>query len=136
MSLSDWDAVVQCCETAGRLRPELMPYFSLGHALMHLDRYDESLDAFDKLLAKKPDHARGLKHKARVLYFLGRMDEARVLLARAIEADPDDYENYLLLDEIERFKRGKDETTALRDRLLSVVPKSPEEDAKMKICAG
>ncbi len=136
LSHSRWDEAVQCCETAGRLRPEVMPYNTLGLALMNLGRYDESLSAFDKLLAKEPDNARGLKYKARALYYLGRMDEARGLLARAIEADPDDYDHFLLLDEIEGFKRGKHETTALRDRLLSVVPKGPDEDARINFALG
>lgn len=131
MSLSRWDEVVQCCETVGKLRPSAMPYYSLGHALLQLERYDESLEIFDKLLIDEPSHAKALRQKAQILFYLGRMDEARTLIGRSIEIDPDDIESPLLLDELDRFKPDDERAKALLERLRTAKPDGTQQEIKI-----
>ena len=105
-ALSLWDEAVRCCEAVGKLRPEAVPYFTLGYAQFQLGQYESSIACFDRLLALDPDNSEALAQKARALYFLGRLAEARVLIDRAVELGPDIVEHYVLLAELRQLKPG------------------------------
>ena len=105
-TLFDWEAAVQCCETVGKLRPDAIPYFTLGYAQFQLGQYEPSVASFDKLLALDPDNSEAMAQKARALYFLGRLDDARSLINRAAELGPDIVEHDVLLAELKQFKPG------------------------------
>ena len=105
-ALSLWDEAVRCCEAVGKLRPEAVPYFTLGYAQFQLGQYESSIACFDRLLALDPDNSEAMAQKARALYFLGRLAEARVLIDRAVELGPDIVEHYVLLAELRQLKPG------------------------------
>ena len=52
-------------------------------------RYDEAARAYEAGLARRPDDPRGLHYYGVLQLQLGRIDEAAVLLARAVAAAPD-----------------------------------------------
>lgn len=131
MNLSRWEEMLQCCETVAKLRPDAVPYFTLSHALEHLDRYDESLAAIDKLLATEPGHTRALYQKSRLLHFLGRGEEARILIERVIEIDPDDIEHYMMLGFVDQFKLDDQKLKTLLDRLRSAKPVGIKQEVKV-----
>jgi len=69
------DEAIDRCKHAIRLNPNCPDFYwwQLGFSYFHLGRYDDALDALERMTA--PDHARRLL--AAVFAHLGRLDEAR-----------------------------------------------------------
>ncbi len=75
-------------DKALRLNPRhrpFLPYFYMGQAYSLLEQYEESVQAFNKSVSEFPKHAGVLRGLASSLAKLGRVDEARVVLAKYLE---------------------------------------------------
>ena len=59
-------------------------------ALRALDRFDESLTAFNRVFEINPEYGFGYALKGEILRGMGRFDEALTAINRAIEIDPED----------------------------------------------
>jgi adenylate cyclase len=66
----------------------------VGRALLDLDgvKGSNGMEEAERALSIDPDLAEGLAAKARVLYTLGRFDEAEAAIFRALDLEPDSYD--------------------------------------------
>lgn len=97
----EWTAAVSDLQAARRLAPDLDTVdFALARVLFEAGTPGPALEASDRFLAARPDHAGAHLLRARVLVALGRPREAAAELTRGIElstrlgsraASPDDY---------------------------------------------
>jgi tetratricopeptide (TPR) repeat protein len=62
-------------------------YDTRGYCLLLLNRYDEALKCFDKVLENKPTYTDAIAWKANALYNLGEYDEALELCETALAMD-------------------------------------------------
>jgi len=59
----------------------------LGHALKRQQRYDAALVAYDEALKLRPDYPQALEYLGETYVELGRLDDARDVLARLEKLD-------------------------------------------------
>jgi tetratricopeptide (TPR) repeat protein len=59
-----------------------------GRELSNLERYQEALNAYDKVLQANPNHLQAWSERSLVLRRLGRYDEALISAEKAIEINP------------------------------------------------
>ena len=64
-------------------------HFQLGCALMHLERFDDAMVSFRRILELEPDHHRAQERMGSALQSLGAHDEAIRHYRRALELEPD-----------------------------------------------
>ncbi|MGH8441851.1 MAG: TPR end-of-group domain-containing protein [Nevskiaceae bacterium] len=89
--------IVRLCQRAVGIDPNYARAWALmavGQTLLDLDgvKGSNGLEAAERALSIDPDLAEGLAARARVLYTLGRFDEALAAIARALELEPDSYD--------------------------------------------
>ena len=75
-------------DKALRLNPRhrpFLPHFYTGQAYALLEQYEESVTALNKSVSELPNHAGVLRVLASSLATIGRVDEARVVLAKYLE---------------------------------------------------
>lgn len=75
-------------------------WFLLGYTSRLAGRYSQSLQAYQRGLQLKGNSAEGLAGLAQTYAKLGRRDEARRLLVQAIQANPKNVNNMLVLGEL------------------------------------
>ncbi len=75
-------------EKALRLNPRhrpFLPYLYMGQAHSLLEQYEESVKAFNKSVLEFPKHSEVLRGLASALAKVGRVDEARIVLAKFLK---------------------------------------------------
>ncbi|HYP09619.1 MAG TPA: tetratricopeptide repeat protein [Bryobacteraceae bacterium] len=60
--------------------------YGLAMEYVNLGRFDEALDEFHTLLGSNPDYSAGYYHAGRTLERVGKIDEARAMYEKGIEA--------------------------------------------------
>ncbi len=129
--LQRWEEALQSLRQAAGLPSDAPPadtaqlHEAIANALRHLQRDQESLASFDQALALDPGNADLIAKKANALYVLGRIDEARGLIEKAISLRPHDSAFYVTLSQMKRFSAG-DPLVATMETLLSN-PDQPSE---------
>jgi tetratricopeptide (TPR) repeat protein len=97
-------------------------YFLWGTHAEQDQRFDEALEAFEKALICDPA-ASYIEKKIPVLFFrLGETDKAAELLRLAIERDPEDLSQYLLLAHLNIQQNKRDEAIHLYHEVLKRDP--------------
>jgi len=89
--------IVRLCQRAVEIDPNYARAWALmavGRALLDLDgvKGSNGMAEAERALSIDPDLAEGLAAKARVLYTLGRFDEAEAAIFRALDLEPDSYD--------------------------------------------
>src|SRR6185312_769429 len=87
----------------------------LGQLLHDKDRYDEALEVLGQALKAAPDHAEALNFSGVALKSVGRLDEARAHIVKALELNPAMYGAYANLGDLVDFSVGAG--AALFDRM-------------------
>ncbi|MGQ0587589.1 MAG: adenylate/guanylate cyclase domain-containing protein [Gammaproteobacteria bacterium] len=92
-----YSLIVRLCQRAVEIDPNYARAWALmavGQGLLDLDgvKGSNGMEAAQRALSIDPDLAEGLAAKARVLYTLGRFDEAEQAIFRALELEPDSYD--------------------------------------------
>jgi tetratricopeptide (TPR) repeat protein len=78
----------------------------LGQLLHDKDRYDEALEVLGQALKAAPDHAEALNFNGVALKSVGRLDEARAHIVKALELNPAMYGAYANLGDLVDFSCG------------------------------
>ena len=79
----DWLAAEQKYREAIALDPALPePWNGLGFALRQQSRWDESVKAYREALRLRPDYPQALEYLGHAYVAMGRLDDARAVLAR------------------------------------------------------
>ena len=60
--------------------------YGLAMEYVNLGRFDEAMDEFHSLLGSHPDYGAGYYHAGRTLERLGKIEEARAMYEKGIEA--------------------------------------------------
>ncbi|EPX81500.1 tetratricopeptide repeat-containing sulfotransferase family protein [Litoreibacter arenae] len=92
-----WEQAAAFLETAihGGAR-QASVYAEYGLVLVELKKFDLAMEQFDKALAIAPTHDLVLFRKASLLQSVGRIDDARAVIQRAIDVAPKIARNYAL----------------------------------------
>lgn len=98
----EWAVALQAAETHQRLRPTspFIVLFGAGLALQHLDRHEEALRYFERILEGQPRNAAVLAAAGESLWRLQRVEEAQARFGSALEAEPGYTLSYLKLAEL------------------------------------
>ena len=127
LTIQDWPTVLDAANTYMRLRSKVPPIiiFGAGVALQHLDRNEEALAHFDRLLQVFPFHASALTQRGISLAVLGRWEEARTSFRKAIQAQPGFIMPFLNLAEMEIALGRFPEARAVVEEGLGICPGDP-----------
>jgi Flp pilus assembly protein TadD len=100
----------------------------LGQLLHDRDRYEEALDVLGRALANVPDHAEALNFMGVALKSVGRLDEARAHILKALELNPAMYGAYANVSDLVDFSEGAG--AALFERMEKILGEAsdPEGD--------
>ncbi|MBT1446617.1 c-type cytochrome biogenesis protein CcmI [Shewanella sp. JM162201] len=92
---------VQMMEMAVQAEPEnSQAWFNLGHAYISANRFDEAVNAFDKVIALVGTHAELLGPKATALYYKNNQQmspEIQAIIDQSLTLDPKDPSTLLLV---------------------------------------
>ncbi|MCL2920047.1 c-type cytochrome biogenesis protein CcmI [Shewanella litorisediminis] len=92
---------VQMMEMAVQAEPDnSQAWFNLGHAYISANRFDEAVNAFDKVMALVGTHAELLGPKATALYYKNNQQmsaEIQALIDQSLSLDPQDPSTLLLV---------------------------------------
>jgi tetratricopeptide (TPR) repeat protein len=94
--------------------------FWYGRALEQGLRYDLAAEAYQAVLARKPDHLEARHHCGQVLLWRGRYPEALPHFEAVVEQQPTNEAALLGLAQCQRSLRPPEETQATLDRLLAL----------------
>ncbi len=98
---NDYAAAVNYAEQAAKSAPQNVEmWFLLGYAARLADRYQLSIDSYNRGLKLQPNSVRGLAGLAQTYAKMGRDQEAEQLLKRVIEANPKDANSLQLAGEL------------------------------------
>ena len=98
---NDYAAAMSFAERAAKAAPQNAElWFLLGYAARLNERYQTSLDAFNRGLQLQPNSVRGLAGLAQTYAKMGRDAEAEQLLRRVVEANPKDGNSLQLAGEL------------------------------------
>ena len=75
--------------TAGKNENLIWAYGQKGDILRELDRKDEALECYEKILQVDPGNAEAVKQRGLLLYYLGRFEEAKGYISSLSEAEED-----------------------------------------------
>jgi tetratricopeptide (TPR) repeat protein len=93
-----------------------------AYSLYHLDRYDEAIASFDRVLRRNPTLEPALVGKGRILYAQGKFSEAIEMYDRALKTDPKSSVNWYTKAEI-LHRMGKNvEALASIDEGITHIP--------------
>jgi hypothetical protein len=93
-------------------------------ALQELNRCEAALDAFDRAVAARPDHADAHFNRANTLKQLGRWEEALVGYERAISIKPDYAEAHCNLGGVQSDLKHLDAALTSLDRAIAIDPEN------------
>ena len=83
------DLAIEEMQTAVQLNPTLLPpYFELAFLLLSLDRNQEAIDLYDRILGMQPRNARALLRQCDAYRKVGEFNRALGLCQDAVSADP------------------------------------------------
>lgn len=99
---------------------------ALGLCLHRLERPQESVEAFDALLALQPDLPFGHANRGAALQATGRLDRAEASFRRALELAPDQPVALTGLAAIASRKGAHREAAELAKRVLAIEPNAPD----------
>lgn len=86
---SNYDLAISELQTAIQVNPTLMqPYFELAYLLLSLDRNQEAIDLYDRILGMQPRNARALLRQCEAYRKIGEFNRAVGLCQDAVDADP------------------------------------------------
>ena len=102
------------------LKPDFMEaYVDLATSLRSQGMHTEALEAYRRALALAPSHPAAVGGAASMLERLGKFDEARAMLAPAVEKGIDALALALPYAAISRYTGEKDQAVALLEQMLS-----------------
>lgn len=109
---------------SGRLAqdPHSRVFAPLADLLRQAGRWDDALELLDDGLGRHPDYASALVIKGRTLLDAGRMDQAREVLVRVLEMDPENFVVLRLLTEDARSRQAWGEAIPLLEKLVVLDP--------------
>ncbi|MFQ3646955.1 MAG: tetratricopeptide repeat protein [Anaerolineae bacterium] len=85
----NYDMAIAELRTAIQLNPTLLPpYFELAFLLLSLDRNQEAIDLYDRILGMQPRNARALLRQCEAYRKIGEFNRALGLCQDAVDADP------------------------------------------------
>ncbi|MCD4780822.1 MAG: tetratricopeptide repeat protein [Candidatus Omnitrophica bacterium] len=82
------DKIIMIKDTIRKSPTKTRLYALLGVDLILEGRYEEALSSYNKIIALKPDHARGYYERSNMHLIMGRADLALKDINKAIELDP------------------------------------------------
>jgi tetratricopeptide (TPR) repeat protein len=89
MQTGNYDMAIAEMRTAIQLNPTLLPpYFELAFLLLSLDRNQEAIDLYDRILGMQPRNARALLRQCEAYRKVGEFNRAVGLCQDAVDADP------------------------------------------------
>jgi tetratricopeptide (TPR) repeat protein len=85
-----WDQALDRCNQAIELNPRsVLPHYNRGSALSQLDRNEEALESFERVLEIDELNEDAMLHAGILSAKLGRMDRSQQYFARYLELNPD-----------------------------------------------
>jgi tetratricopeptide (TPR) repeat protein len=85
----NFDMAINELQTAIQLNPTFLPpYFELAFLLLSLDRNQEAIDLYDRILGMQPRNARALLRQCEAYRKVGEFNRALGLCQDAVDADP------------------------------------------------
>jgi adenylate cyclase len=113
------DSILATSARAIELDPEVAEaHASLGFALALAQRYPEAVQEFEKATALDPNSFESYYFYARAAFAHGEKETAAVLLQRAAEIKPDDYQTLCLLVPIHKALGREEESRAAAEQGL------------------
>jgi len=108
----------------------LIASVNAGNVWVKLDNFQQAVSCYRFVLHRQPEHPRALNNLAWVYILMGeQLDEAVLLLNKAIAADPE--HRYRYLDSLGWARYLKGETEAALEILLNALEETPEEEAQL-----
>ena len=103
LAAKQWKIAVRASQASLKSAGDDNPYvlYGGGRALQELEKHEEAIKYFDKLLQKDPEHVLAMLHKGISYNILGDVNAARVLITNAIKLDPICVQAYLYLANME-----------------------------------
>ncbi|MEN8007830.1 MAG: tetratricopeptide repeat protein [Candidatus Krumholzibacteriota bacterium] len=102
--------------------PHSRVFAPLADLLRQAGRGEDALDLLDDGLGRHPDYVSALVIKGRTLLDLGRIDQAREVLARVLELDGENFVVLRLMTEDARSRQAWDESIPLLEKLVVLDP--------------
>ena len=112
---NDYAAAVEFSQQAAKSAPQDAElWFLLGYAARLDEKYQLSIDSYNRGLKQQPNSARGLAGLAQTYAKMGRDQEAEQLLKRVVEANPRDAASLQLAGELMLSTNPKDALSFLQ----------------------
>jgi tetratricopeptide (TPR) repeat protein len=102
--------------------PHARVFAPLADLLRQAGRCEDALELLDDGLGRHPDYVSALVIKGRTLLDLGRVDQARMVLVRVLELDPENFVVLRLLTEDARSRQAWEEAVPLLEKLVVLDP--------------
>lgn len=100
-----WELAATSFADAARIDPTLdEALVELGESLYALDRHDDAVDAYDRVLQRTPGSRAALLGSARSLVKLHRFPDAQEYLLRIVRIDPQDASTWLYLGDVAIYR--------------------------------
>jgi tetratricopeptide (TPR) repeat protein len=125
------EAATACLEISSRAAKKLdsitrpITLYGVGLALQKLERHAEAIGYFDQLLAEDPNHAMATLCKGFSLAGLGKDDEGRSFVTRAVELEPGYVPAHGCLAELELRQNNHDAARKIALGAIDMVPNEP-----------
>src|SRR4029078_2918293 len=100
-----------------------------GQLLHETDRYDEALEVLEKALQSKPDSPEALNFYGVALKSVGKLDEAREHILKALKKNDNMYGAYANLNDLVDFSEGVG--AELFNRMEAIVEAVPTQNAEV-----
>jgi len=105
---------------------QLRIFADYGTALVELKEFDRALEQFDKGLALAPNNEMILFRKASLFQSMGRIDDARAAIERAIKVAPNSGNNYSLYASLTKMQADDPYISKMKSALKSKRPGHPD----------
>ena len=100
----------------------------LGQVLHETDRYDEAIEVLERALKKKPDNPEALNFYGVALKSVGRLDEAREYILKALKLNDAMYGAYANLNDLVDFSEGVGESCSTAWKRFSSRSTNPQAE--------
>ena len=120
----DAKAALDCFGKMIEMNPSIIyTYIEKGRCHFEMGNFQDAILAFEKTLSLRPDDSDALSGLSSALWAVGRRDEAREKLERAVQLEPGNAKTILNLGEFLAFDEGKiDEALGYFNRALVLAP--------------
>ena len=102
--------------------PHSRVFAPLADLLRQAGRCEDALELLDDGLGRHPNYVSALVIQGRTLLDLGRVDQARIVLARALELDCENFVVLRLMTEDARSRQAWEESIPLLEKLVVLDP--------------